>query len=315
MCWGSNSNSELGRGPTQSDASYADPAPVQGLASFATFAVGPTHACVTRASGQGATAQCWGANASGQLGNGEVQNASLPVDVVTSDIITFSRIFCGGNHTCALLSGGKLRCWGQNDEGQLGIGSRDSKSIPHLVNNPDAEPNAIWVLLATGGVNTCGITNSDNVYCWGAARYGANGNGNESNVLMAPGPSIATLAGPVGIVGIGATFYVWTSSGSYTAWGNNSNGLCGQNTTTTQATPVTKATANVKHVISTLESGCTLHFDGSLKCFGANEVGQVGIGTQTSTVSPTVVPPEGGNTWAAGSGGMFSVYAYQTTAG
>jgi alpha-tubulin suppressor-like RCC1 family protein len=117
-CWGGNSNGQLGNGATTTNGIPGD---VTGLTSgvAAINAGSGRYTCALTSSGG---VKCWGNNASGQLGNGSTTNSSTPVDVtgLTSGI---TLINAGSSHTCAQISVGNLRCWGQNTQGQLGDGT------------------------------------------------------------------------------------------------------------------------------------------------------------------------------------------------
>ncbi|NBS28272.1 MAG: hypothetical protein EBS70_05255, partial [Actinobacteria bacterium] len=108
-CWGLNTSSEVGNSGAGSYPST--PVDVTGLTSGVSLvASGNSHSCVVTSSGG---AKCWGSNSSGQLGDGSVTNRSTPVDVsgLTSGV---SAISAGSSHSCALTTGGGVKCWGSN---------------------------------------------------------------------------------------------------------------------------------------------------------------------------------------------------------
>src|SRR5204862_3993916 len=84
------------------------------------------HSCALINDG---TVQCWGRNESGQLGNGTTTNSSVPVGV--AGITGAVGITAGWwHHSCALLAGGTVRCWGLNQWGQFGDGTTTSSFVP-----------------------------------------------------------------------------------------------------------------------------------------------------------------------------------------
>lgn len=120
QCWGA--------GPTSgSDSVYPTPVGIGGKVAFVqTLSVGPRTVCATLSDG---TAQCWGNNAKGQLGNGNADLEPLPVAVVGLAGRPV-RLATMDGATCALLETGAVQCWGENTKGQLGIGSADA--LGHL---------------------------------------------------------------------------------------------------------------------------------------------------------------------------------------
>jgi alpha-tubulin suppressor-like RCC1 family protein len=126
-CWGENTAGELGDGTM-----ISSPTPVQvtGLAGgAAAIIVGGSHTCVlTKAGG----VKCWGDNSHGQLGDATTVNRNAPVDVagLASGV---AAVVAGGSHTCALISGGAVKCWGSNGNGQLGDGTTIDRNIPVVV--------------------------------------------------------------------------------------------------------------------------------------------------------------------------------------
>jgi hypothetical protein len=127
MCWGFNSIGQLGDGRACGD--QCTPVHVLGLTSgVAAVTVGDDHACALTTGGG---VKCWGANFAGQLGDGGGcgNTCFTPVDVVglSSGVLAVS---AGGSHTCAVLAGGGVKCWGDNVKGQLGDGSTSSRNQP-----------------------------------------------------------------------------------------------------------------------------------------------------------------------------------------
>jgi hypothetical protein len=123
QCWGSSGNGQLGRGFVGSSSSPGD---VWTLgSSAATVTTGYLHSCAVTKTGE---ARCWGANESGQVGDGTLTQRLTPVAV--SGLTGIVSITAGAAHTCARISNGDIKCWGRNDEGQLGDGTTTSRTAP-----------------------------------------------------------------------------------------------------------------------------------------------------------------------------------------
>jgi alpha-tubulin suppressor-like RCC1 family protein len=124
-CWGKSTN----------------PLPVIGITNAVDVEVGGGHACALLTDG---TIQCWGSNGCGELGNGNATVASS-VPVTVSCISNATSLasglgyscsmmgYSGNGYTCALLQGGKVQCWGNNESGGLGSGNWLSSFIPITV--------------------------------------------------------------------------------------------------------------------------------------------------------------------------------------
>jgi len=125
VCYGSNGSGQLGDG-TATDRT-SSPVKVSGAVHFTSLTAGNLFTCGIATDG---FAYCWGANGSGQIGNGGGANRSSPTRV--SGNIAFATLVAGQNHVCGSTSSGATYCWGANGSGQLGDGSTTNRNVPTL---------------------------------------------------------------------------------------------------------------------------------------------------------------------------------------
>ncbi len=160
-CWGNNSSGELGDGGKSQHSTpfYVDLPNVD----VSSVSMGKEHTCVTASDGK---AFCWGQNGNGRLGDGSQNERLKPMEVVglAGKAVQVS---VGHFHSCALLSDGKVQCWGGNLQGngggQLGVGASVQESLKPLT-VPDLS-DTVW--LSSGKYHTCALTKAAKVYCWG----------------------------------------------------------------------------------------------------------------------------------------------------
>lgn len=268
-CWGGNANGQLGDGTTQSRTQRVT---VSGLASVLSIAAGFAHSCALLAND---TLRCWGSSQFGQLGNGSTTQQTLPAPVSTlAGAMTARLISAGASHACAIRSTGALACWGNNGNGQLGDGTTTSRALATAVPGQTG-----LVALATGSFHTCTLRVDGLVSCWGSNGTGQIGNGvTGANVLS---PFATSITDAVALVAGTAYTCALRVGGSVRCWGDGRLGQLGDGALVINPTPVQPSGlgSNIVALGAGVFHTCALRFDGSLRCWGRNEFGQVGDGT------------------------------------
>jgi alpha-tubulin suppressor-like RCC1 family protein len=307
-CWG------LGESGQRGDRSFSTfgltPNDVIGLTGATALGTGYGHACALRGDG---TMRCWGENREGQLGNGTTATPGTAEPVVVSGVTGAIAIATGAYHTCVLLSGGTVKCWGRNHQGQLGDGTLNSSSTPVQVQT-GAGPLTGVTAITAGGAHTCALLADSTVRCWGDNMEGQLGDGTTLGK-----PTGITVTGLTGAVDISAG---WQHScavlqdGTARCWGANAFGQLGDGTTTRALTPVqvTGITGATGITAGWWHHSCAVLGDGTAKCWGANEWGQLGNGTTLRSLVPVTVSGTGGGgggavTWTSSNPGVATIDA------
>jgi hypothetical protein len=256
-------------------------APALPFGYYATaLAAGGGYTCILTTSGG---VKCWGYNSDGELGNNSTTSSSLPVDVsgLTSGV---SAISTGGYHTCALTTGGGVKCWGENFYGELGNNSTTDSPVPMDVSGLTSGVSAI----ATGYLHTCALTIGGGLKCWGDNASGQLGNNSSTNSSVPVNVSGLTS----GVSAISAGDYhtcALTTSGGVKCWGWNNYGQLGNNSTIDSHVPVDVSglTSGVSAIAAGDLHTCALTTGGGVKCWGLNHYGQ--LGNNSTTDSQTFV--------------------------
>ncbi|MCB9137913.1 MAG: hypothetical protein H6642_06165 [Caldilineaceae bacterium] len=279
-CWGQNFDGQLGIGTTSDRKTPTD---VSGLSTgVVEITAGGEHACALTAQGD---VKCWGANNYGQLGDGSFQGRLLPVDVTGLGNDT-AKVVAAQWHTCAISDTGSLKCWGRNSAGQLGDGTSDEQNVPVDV----AGLNSAVSTVTGGAQHTCAMTTDGIVYCWGNSDYGQLGNG-----------TTAQTNWPVEIIGLDDTVIdlaagsnsvcAVTTLGHVKCWGDNQANQLGNNTVINRNYPI--EVGGLDDDIVRLDAGdlhtCGVTDSGGVRCWGRNEHGQLGDGTQHDRLNPVQV--------------------------
>jgi alpha-tubulin suppressor-like RCC1 family protein len=278
-CWGANYEGQLGDGTTTDRTTPVD---VSGLSSGVTaVSAGRVYTCALTTSGG---IKCWGDNRFGQLGGGttigtEVCSGSLTCSTTPVDVSGLSSgvtaVSAGLFHTCALTTGGGVKCWGANFIGELGDGSTTNRTTPVDVSGLTSGIATV----SAGAFYTCALTAGGGVKCWGENFSGQLGDGTTTDRTTPVDVSGLTS----GIATVSAGFFhacALTTGGGVKCWGANDYGLLGDGSTTNRTTPVD--VSGLSSGVTAISAGtfhtCAVTTGGGVKCWGSNLDGQLGSG-------------------------------------
>ena len=230
---------------------------------------GGSHTCALVSGGK---ARCWGSNSDGQIGNGgsgALSREPAPVDVV--GLGPASEISAGSSHTCALVTGGEARCWGDNTLGQLGDGTTTSSDVPVAVAGMSGATS-----ISAGITQTCAIVAGGAVACWG------NGSPTPTTVPGISGATAVSVGDLPNMPYLGP-YACAVVGGGVECWGNNSAGQLGDGTVTSSATPVSVVGITGATAVGGGPYGSTCAVvGGGVECWGSNTWGELGDGTTSA---------------------------------
>lgn len=293
VCWGSNSYGQLGDGRQFSDS--AAPVGVVELSPSAAIAAGFHHTCSLMAGG---AVECWGDNASGQLGDtNRGEPKARPVSVFGLPGAT-GAISAGGDHTCARLTDGAAFCWGDNSRGQLGDGQHGQDSdFPVAVVGLGSGVETV----DAGAYHTCASTGGAGAVCWGANESGQVGNGSHAADEDTPQAVVGLGAGGQAVAAggddsVGFTCALTSQAGTH-CWGANNYGQLGNGAAGPGAdSDVPVQVARLGGAVQMVDAGgfhaCAVTGAGGVWCWGDNRFGQLGDGTRASRSVPAAVREE-----------------------
>lgn len=231
-------------------------------------AMGAYHACARYPD---ATSRCWGDNTDGRLGDATGQPYSTPT--IVADLRGVVKVAVGRGHSCALLDDGTVRCWGRNQSGELGDGTTSSHGNPTVVTGLSDVRD-----IACSGDNaqdlgvyayTCALLGDKTVHCWGGG-------------VTQP----TEVAKDIARIAVG-TWDICTedTAGDVRCWQ-----LISRDHTAVGLGPAFPDVAGALEIVQGTHHGCALMPGGTVKCWGGNDNGQVGIGATSFRVDkPTTV--------------------------
>lgn len=269
-CWGENDEGKLGIGDTLargvSPSHMGDSLPFVDLGTGMAarqVCTGDGHSCALLANGR---IKCWGGNYFGTLGLGDrISRGNLPgtmgdnlpfVDLGTTasgggQVLNASLVRCGTFFSCALLTDGRAKCWGVNDDGYLGLGDTQHRgddpgemgnNLPYV--DLGTMPDNAALDLALDGTYACAVLQNGRVKCWGDNMWGRLGStpiqpyplsltGDEPNEMGSNLPYVNFGNADAAVSSLAAGFSTACATladefASIKCWGNNMNGLLGQ---------------------------------------------------------------------------------------
>ncbi|MBL8144205.1 MAG: chitobiase/beta-hexosaminidase C-terminal domain-containing protein, partial [Acidobacteria bacterium] len=277
--WGSNGYGRLGDGTTT--ARHLPTVVIGGLTNVTQVAAGEAHSLARRADG---TVWAWGANTSGQLGDGTTTLRTAPVQVPgLTDIVT---VAAGASFSVALRADGTVWAWGANGSGQLGDGTTTTRTSPVQVTTLTTATR-----IAAGAGFALARLSDGSVWSWGLNSYGQLGDGTTTDRTT---PAVVPGLTDVTDVAAGEQHALTrTTGGRVYAWGLNNSGQVGDGTGLTRYGPVLLAIPlDVTQVAAGATHSLALTASGVVWTWGRNHEGQIGDGTQVDALTPVAISGE-----------------------
>lgn len=275
-CWGYGYYGQLGNGTSGNTADTYIPQDVTGLDhGVVDMAAGYVSTCALLDSGQ---VKCWGLL-------GDIwSNTPVPVAGLESGV---TALVMGNGHLCTLHGGGQVKCLGGNDSGQLGDGTNTARMAPAVV--PGLESGV--VSLEAGLSNNCAAFNNGQVWCWGSDGSSELGVGTTTAAIQ-PWPVVALSGQGMAGVAAGSNYTcAFTTSGKLYCWGLNNSGNLGTGAPDFSSYSLPQMVNGISSGASQVAAGthtCAV-VGGAAKCWGRNDVGQLGNGTQEPASTPSQV--------------------------
>lgn len=275
------------------------------VAQATTVSVGNSHTLEIR----NGKLYAWGNNQYGQIGDGTSSHRYSPVIVSLRTNVAPVAVSAGGFHSVAMGSDGGVYAWGDNAQGQLGIGSTASRSSPTAVSLP---PGVTASAVSAGNFHSAAVGSDGRVYTWGLNNQGQLGDGTTTSSTSPVAVSLAAgvVANAVA-VGVGHTVAIGSNGKAY-AWGGNSDGQLGDGTTTPRTTPVEvslPAGVTPTAVASGVSHCFAIGSDGRLYAWGRNVSGQLGNGSLINQNTPLPVGLPAGVTPVTVAAGSYEGHA------
>jgi len=283
-CWGNGTSGRLGYGNTTSIGNTETPASAGNVmvgALVTNLGLGTNHTCAVTAA---SNVRCWGSGARGQLGHantlsiGDTETPASAGDITVGGPVR--QVALGNARTCALLTSGAVRCWGDNATGVLGYGNMITIGDDETpASAGDITVGGKVTQLAYSGAHVCALIDDGTVQCWGSGTDGQLGYGNTSTIGNNETPASAgrvAVGGTVTKLAVGANHTcALLAGGSVRCWGHGGDGRLGYASTSTigdNELPLSAGTVDVGGAAIDLAAGdshtCAVLADKTVRCWG-----------------------------------------------
>jgi alpha-tubulin suppressor-like RCC1 family protein len=272
-CWGWNGAGQLGNGSNADSNKAVQVSNINPNNKPIQITAGNNFTCALF---ENKTAQCWGFNADGALGDGSLDNSNRP-KIVGAPLQGIKQLSSGSFHTCALLDNNTVNCWGWNGENQLGIGSNLSlkNSSPRVV--PTANLSGVSQISA-GERHNCAVLQDGRARCWGGNAFGQLGNNtkNDASLPVAVNSSPGLQLNDAKVISANkSTTCLITTTNVLKCWGSNSVGQLGVSNLNESLVPINAGQPDTNKLKLAQSSkgdnyNCTILNDNSPRCRGFN---------------------------------------------
>ena len=282
-CWGYNGYGSIG----VPDGNQSDPVQVTLGATATMIAAGGFTTCAVLSDN---SVKCWGRNNKGQLGNGTSGTAAVNTPVNASLVLASFPVVhleIGATHTCSVSGVGVAWCWGEFTNGRLGTTGLSNAVTPSATASLGSTASEV----AAGGAHTCALLTTGSVTC-----FGNNNMGQLGQVLAtasSSSPTLVALASTATHVAAGGQFTcALLATATVHCFGDNASGQLGSGVAGSvreTAAAVTGLTGTVVDVTTGTSHACAVMSTGEARCWGLNDFGQLGIGSQSNVSSATAI--------------------------
>ena len=286
-CWGNNRHGQIGDGST---------APPDGPTEISLgkkrsakmISTGNSYTCAIL---DNDSLKCWGRNDRGQLGIGNnTTPKTSPVIVSLGSNKKAKMITTGEHHACAIIMDDhSIKCWGENQSGQIGDDSTDPRTSPVTVN---LAKDRTAQTISAGGEHTCALLDDRSIVCWGLNDNGQLGDGTTTQRNTPTSVSMNSFHWPESLSLGHKHSCALLGNGTPLCWGANDHYQLGDGSTTPRSIPASPnlgIDTTARAIVAGSQHTCAIIADDSLICWGDNTSGRLGDGTEEDSPTPVTV--------------------------